>query len=84
MKKPLSIGEVERLLRGTLLEEAKAKPLHPQATKLLAEIEQKAAQRLTHAKQLQEKGQLPEAIEAMTSAYEAVLRSLGFVDRTGP
>lgn len=50
----------------SLLEEAKAKPMHPQAGKLLQEIEQKAAQRLAHAQQLKEKGQLPEAIEALT------------------
>ncbi len=49
-----------------MLEEAKAKPLHAQANKLLQEIEQKATQRLAHAKQLQEKGQIPEAIEALT------------------
>jgi tetratricopeptide (TPR) repeat protein len=50
----------------TLLEDAKAKPLHEKASKLLQEIEQKAAVRLTHAKQLNDKGQLPEAIEALT------------------
>ena len=49
-----------------MLEEPKAKPLHAQATKLLQEIEQKAAQRLAHAKQLQEKGQIPESIETLT------------------
>jgi thioredoxin-related protein len=50
----------------TLLEDDRAKPLHGQANKLMGEIEQKAAQRLAHAQQLQEKGQLPEAIEAFT------------------
>jgi thioredoxin-like negative regulator of GroEL len=50
----------------TLLEDAKAKPMHPQAAKLLQEIEQKAAQRLAHARALQEKGQVPEAIETLT------------------
>jgi tetratricopeptide (TPR) repeat protein len=50
----------------TLLEETKARSLHPQVNKLLQEIEQKAAQRLAHAKQLNEKAQLPEAIEALT------------------
>jgi thioredoxin-like negative regulator of GroEL len=50
----------------TLLEDARAKPLHPQAAQLLQEIEQKAAQRLAHARQMQEKGQLPEAVEALT------------------
>lgn len=48
-----------------LLEEVKAKPLHSQASNLLQEIEQKAAQRLAHAKQLQDKGQVPEAIETL-------------------
>jgi thioredoxin-like negative regulator of GroEL len=50
----------------TLLEDDKAKPLHTKAGKLLQEIEQKAGQRLAFAKQLQEKGQLSEAIEALT------------------
>ena len=50
----------------TLLEDNKAKPVHGQASKLMQEIEQKAAQRLTHARTLQEKGQLPEAIETLT------------------
>jgi thioredoxin-like negative regulator of GroEL len=49
-----------------LLEDAKAKPMHVQAQKLLKEIEQKATQRLAHAKQLHDKGQLPEAIEALS------------------
>jgi thioredoxin-like negative regulator of GroEL len=52
----------------TILEDDKARPLHAKAGKLLQEIEQKAAQRLAFAKQLQDKGQLPEAIEAVTEA----------------
>ncbi len=54
-----------------LLEEPKAKPLHPQASKLLADIEKKAAQHVAHARALQEKGQLPEAIEVLTEAMRA-------------
>jgi thioredoxin-like negative regulator of GroEL len=53
------------LLR-TLLEDAKAKPLYPQAGKMLQEIEEKAAQRLAIAKQMRDKGRTGEAIEALT------------------
>ena len=53
------------LLR-TLLEDGKARPLYPQATKLLQEIEEKAAQRLASARQMHDKGQTSEAIEALT------------------
>lgn len=53
------------LLR-TLLEDAKAKPLHAQAGKLLQDIEEKAAQRLATAQQMHEKGQTTQAIEALT------------------
>jgi len=49
-----------------LLEDTRAKPLHGQASKLMQEIEQKAAQRLAHARTLQDKGQIPEAIETLT------------------
>src|SRR5256885_851532 len=61
-------GEFSRaipLLR-TLLEDAKAKPLHAQAGKLLQEIEDRAAQRLAQARQMQEKGHTSEAIESLT------------------
>jgi tetratricopeptide (TPR) repeat protein len=63
-----SAGDFARaipLLR-TLLEDAKAKPLHPQAGKLLQDIEEKAAQRLATARQMRDKGRTGEAIEALT------------------
>jgi thioredoxin-like negative regulator of GroEL len=53
------------LLR-TLLEDAKAKPLHPQAGKLLQDIEEKAAERLATARQMHDRGQTGQAIEALT------------------
>jgi thioredoxin-like negative regulator of GroEL len=49
-----------------LLEDPKAKPLHPQAEKLLHDIEQKAAQRLDKAKQLSDQGKTSDAIETLT------------------
>ncbi len=52
------------LLR-TLLEDAKARPLHSQANKLLQDIEEKAAERLATARQMHDKGQTSQAIEAL-------------------
>jgi tetratricopeptide (TPR) repeat protein len=53
------------LLR-TLVEDAKARPLHAQAGKILQEIEEQAAQRLANARQMHDKGQTTDAIEALT------------------
>jgi tetratricopeptide (TPR) repeat protein len=63
-----SAGDYARALPAlrTVLEESRAKPLHAQAQKVVQEIEQKARERLDRAKQLQEKGQVTEAIEAWT------------------
>jgi thioredoxin-like negative regulator of GroEL len=50
----------------TLMEDAKAKPLHEKAGELLQDLEHNAAQRLAAARALHEKGRTPEAIEAVT------------------
>jgi thioredoxin-like negative regulator of GroEL len=53
------------LLR-TLLEDSRAAPMHPQAGKLLQEIDARGTQQLAQARELQAKGQTAEAIEAFT------------------
>jgi thioredoxin-like negative regulator of GroEL len=52
------------LLRG-LLDDAKAKPLHAQASKLWHELEEKAGERLARARDLHAKGQTADAIETL-------------------
>lgn len=53
------------VLRG-LLDDVKAKPIHPQAAKLLQELEQKASERLTSAKAQHAKGKTADAVETLT------------------
>jgi thioredoxin-like negative regulator of GroEL len=53
------------LLR-TLVDDARAKPLHAQANKLLQDLEQKAGQQLAQARDLHQKGHTAEAIDAVT------------------
>jgi thioredoxin-like negative regulator of GroEL len=50
----------------SILEEPRARPQHPQAQKLMQEIEDKAKEHLASAKGLQEQGKLTEAIESLT------------------
>jgi thioredoxin-related protein len=52
-------------LRG-IIEDGKARPLQISAQKLLDEIEQRAAERVAKAKQMQERGQTFEAAELLT------------------
>ncbi len=53
------------LLRG-ILEDGKNRPVQQKARKVLEEIEQQAAGQLAKAKQMNDKGQSPEAIKLMT------------------
>jgi thioredoxin-like negative regulator of GroEL len=53
------------LLRS-LLDDAKAEPVHPQAAKMLQDLEYKAGQRLAAARELQAGGKNADAIESLT------------------
>jgi thioredoxin-like negative regulator of GroEL len=54
------------LLR-TVLEDGKRRPVQAKAASLVKDLEQRASNRLTAARQLQEKGQPTEALEALTA-----------------
>jgi thioredoxin-like negative regulator of GroEL len=50
----------------TIVDDGKGRPAQASAAKLLMELEQKAGERLTKAKEMENKGQTSDAIEALT------------------